>query len=438
MQTDALGLIVTTRAPAAVAAYDTALMAYLEYRLAAQAHVKAALGADPQFLMGLCFRGYMLMQLGTVEIADKVAGVVAAAKALAGDATAREAGHVAALEHWAAGRVGDACRLWEEILIEAPGDLLALRLHHFMSFWQGRRAALRDLPAAAAGRLDPAMPGYGFVLGMLAFGLEECGDYAEAERYGRHAVELNREDLWAVHAVAHVLEMQCRHEEGTQWLDQPFGTWDDRNPFKDHLWWHAALFSLELGDFDRVLDIYDREVRVDETGFYLDVQNAASMLMRLELLGVDIGGRWEALADIAEQRKDDHVLPFTDAHFMLAFTGAGRIASARTYLDSLKRFAAAGGADAAGVTASLTVPLAEGLLAYGEGACGKAVDRLLPMRHEMAPLGGSHAQQDVFQQILIDAAIRDGRTELARSLLAERAVLRPRSRWAHDRLAALA
>ena len=70
----------------------------------------------------------------------------------------------------------------------------------------------------------------------------------------------------------------------SQFLDQPFGAWSDRNPFKDHVWWHTALFALELGDYDRVLDVYDREVKVNEVGFYLDVQNAASMLMRLKLM----------------------------------------------------------------------------------------------------------------------------------------------------------
>ncbi len=434
MQQDALGLEITTGSADAAAAYDRALFDFLEYRLATGDHVKAVLEADPDCMMGLCFRGYMLMQLGTNQVAGKVRQALDRARAAAGNATARERRHVEALAAWLDGRIAAACRHWGDILVEAPRDLLALRLHHFMSFWQGRRASLRDAPAGVLGAIDEDTPGYGLVQGMLAFGLEECGDYARAEAYGRAAVERNDNDLWSIHAVAHVLEMQCRHAEGTDWLDQPFGAWGDRNPFKDHVWWHAALFALELGDHDRVLEVFDREVQVKESVFYLDVQNAASMLQRLALLGVDVGDRWATLADLVETRIDDHVMPFTDTQFMMGLTGAGRLTSARAFLASLRRFAEGGDNDAAQVTGALTIPVAEALLAHAEGDYGKTVDDLAPIRHDLAPLGGSHAQQDIFQQVLIDAATRAGRTALARSLLVERRVLRPDSRWADDRL----
>lgn len=436
-QDDAFGLTLSTDSKDAAAAWNKAVPDFLEYRLTTGNHIKAALEADPDFVMGLCFRGYFLMQLGTTAVAGKVREVLGEAKARLEAATPRERRHVVALEHWLNGRPGEACREWEAILVEAPTDFIALRLHHFSSFWRGDREALRGEPASVLGRIDEATPGYNFALGMLAFGLEECGDYAAAEHCGRKAVALNGDDLWAIHSVAHVLEMQCRHDEGAAFLSQPFSAWADRNPFKDHVWWHTALFALELGDHDRVLDIYDREVKVKEGGFYLDVQNAASLLMRLELAGVDVGDRWRTLAALAEQRIDDHVLPFTDAHFMLALTGAHRLDAARSYLDSLERFAA-GGSEPAQITATHTVPVAKALLAYADGRYGDAADRLLALRHDLGPLGGSHAQQDVFHQILIDAAMRAGRPELARSLLAERMVLRPGSDWARERLRELA
>jgi hypothetical protein len=296
---------------------------------------------------------------------------------------------------------------------------------------------LRDAPAGVLARIDRDLPGHGFVLGMLAFGIEETGDYARAEALGREAVARNGDDLWAIHSVAHVLEMQCRHAEGADWLDKPAGLWSDRNPFKDHVWWHGALFALELGRHDRVLDIYDREVKVKEGGFYLDVQNAASLLMRLELEGVDVGDRWRTLAELAETRTGDHVMAFTDAHFMMALAAAGRAEAASAYRGSLERFAAEGGSDAATVARSHTVPVAKALEAYGEGRYEAAAEGLYTLRHGLDPLGGSHAQQDIFHQIMIDAAMRAGRTALARSLLAERKVLRPGSRWADARLAAL-
>jgi tetratricopeptide (TPR) repeat protein len=344
--------------------------------------------------------------------------------------------HVAALAAWCEGDTRQACAVWEQIVTEAPTDILALRLNHFANFWLGESRALRDLPAGVLATWDPTMLGYGNLLGMLSFGLEECGEYAEAEKAGRRAVEINPEDLWSIHAVAHVLEMQGRLKEGTAWLNQPGGTWADRNPFKDHLWWHTALFPLEAGDYDRVLALYDAEVKVDEGGFYLDVQNAASLLLRLEFCGVDVGNRWDALANVTEKRVDDHVLGFTDIHFMIALARGGRKDAAENLLASLGSFSAApNGNVAAALAGPLTLPICEAVLAFVAKDFGRSVDLLLPLRYRWQGLGASHAQRDLFNQILIEAAIGDGRTALARHLLAQSVNLKPNSRYTWQRYA---
>lgn len=424
----------TTSAPEAADALRTAVAESLEHRLSAMDHVKAALEADPECVMGLAMRAGMMLQIGTAQVHPKVAATLAHANRHAKGASRREQMHVAALEHWLAGNLTRAGGVWQEIVDDCPQDILALRLHHNASFWTGDRDRLRNAPMQVIGRLGEDTPASAFVMGMCSFGLEESGEYAEAESFGRRAVERNGDDLWALHAVAHVLEMQCRHGEGCELLDQPFGTWSDRNPFKDHLWWHSALFWLESGDTARVLELYDREVRVDETGFYLDVQNAASLLKRLELVGVDVGDRWEELADLAQSRTGDHVMPFTDAHFMLALTGAGRLDAARGYVSSLRDFAQKESNQVASVTRDVNVPLCEALLACAEGRYGEAADALYDMRDDLSPMGASHAQRDIFQQVLIDAAMQAGQTDRARALLQERKAQRPGSAWARDRL----
>jgi len=331
MTQDAYGLDLTTVSDDAAASWNAAFAASLEHRLVAAEHVKVALGADPDFVMGLCMRASMMLQIGSNGVYPKIAETLAKAKIHENGVTPRERMHVAALELWLAGNLSKATSLWQEILDQWPTDMMALKLHHNGSFWTGNRQGLASAPAAALKTFGDDAPVSGFIMGMAAFGLEENGDYERAEKYGREAVERNENDLWSLHAVAHILEMQCRQDEGRSLLNQPAGTWTDRSPFKDHLWWHSALFALEQGDIPRVLELYDAEVRVDETGFYLDVQNAASLLMRLELIGVDVGERWEELADLAQVRTGDHVMPFTDAHFMLALTGAGSLEAARGY-----------------------------------------------------------------------------------------------------------
>ena len=437
MPLDSFGLELTTVSDDAARAWDCAVAESLEHRLSASERVKEVLDADPDCVMALVFRGAMMLMIGTNRVEGKVADVLAHAKRVSGNATRREQMHVAALGHWLAGETNKARAVWREIVSEWPGDLVALRMHHHGSFWSGDRKELLAGPLTAYEALGEYAPGINFVKGMVAFGHEENGDYAQAEKFGREAMEANTNDLWSLHAVAHVLEMQCRHGEGRNLLNQPFGTWEDRTPFKDHLWWHSALFALEEGDMPRVLELYDREVRVDENGFYLDVQNAASLLERLELLGIDVGNRWDELADLAESRAGDHMMPFTDVHFMLALVGAKRLDAARSYLASLKTFGREGGNDAAKVTEDVAVPLSEGLLAYGEGRFEDAADILCAFDHDLSPLGASHAQRDIFQQVKIDAVTRAGRTDTAREMLEVRDRERPGSDWARARLASL-
>ncbi len=437
MTQDAHGLDLTTHSDEAAAALDTGIVHSLENRLSAAEHVKAALTADPEFVMGLCMRAAMLLQIGSNQVHPKIAETLVKANAHGQSANPRERMHVAALEHWLAGNLANACAVWQEVLDQWPADILALRLHHNGSFWTGNQEGLLKAPSGVLKQIGENTPASGFVMGMVAFGLEESGDYGGAEKLGRRAVERNENDLWALHAVAHILEMQCRYDEGRDLLNQPFGTWSDRNPFKDHVWWHSALFSLEKGDTSRVLELYDREVRVDESGFYLDVQNAASLLKRLELVGVDVGTRWEELADLAQIRTNDHVMPFTDAHFMLALTGAGRLEAARGYLAALQDFASKHDNAVAQVTEDVAIPLCQGLLACGEGRYDDAADILFGLSDDLWPMGASHAQRDIFQQIMIDAVMRAGRNSAARALLDEREAARPGSDWARERLKSL-
>lgn len=425
MVEDRRGLAFSSESDEAVALFDQAVDHYLEYRLDTGELLGRAMEADPGFVMPRILKASMLRLMGSTSVDDKVQAELDAIAAAGTPMNPRETLHLDALKHWVAGDLTRARQAWDAIVQEWPFDLMALRHMHFQSFWLGEQQAMRNTIASALPAWSDDMPGYGFVLGMLAFGFEEMGDYQRAEAVGREAVERNPDDLWAIHAVAHVMEMQGRLQEGMAWLDFPNDHWADRGPVKNHVWWHAALFAVESGDFDAALALYDNHVKPGERRISTDMMNAPSLLARLEFAGADVGDRWANLADWGAGWVDDHVIAFTDAHTMIPLARTERHQEAEAFIASLERFAKETDNDAAKRVEPLILPLARGIRAFYAGKPAETVELLAPIRYSLQPIGGSYAQRDIFNQLLLEAAIKAGNWPLARSMASERIALRP-------------
>lgn len=433
--TDARGLEVTCASAAAAAAHDGMTDAYVGFLADTGDRLRAAMKADPDAPMIQAQAGYVFHLMALKPLMERAEAASAKASALAAEiGNPREKLHAEALANWTRGDLRGAVDSFERLLLDYPEDILALKLAHYLHFYLGDIAEHRDSIARVLPAWREEMPGYSAVLGMRAFGLEEAGEYEAAERFGRRAVDLNPADTWSIHAVAHVLEMQGRHREGAAWIDRDVAHWDDKvHNFAFHVWWHKALFHLELGETDTVLNLYDARIRAEETTDGLDIANAAALLMRLKLLGVDCGDRWAPLAETVAGRVDERLIPFNDLHYMLALAGAGDAranAAAETIADHGEGFADYW----ASVYREIAGPMARGIAAYGAGKYQKAVSELMPVRYRWGLIGGSHAQRDVFQQVLIDAARQAGDWRLSQALLRERTSLRPNSRDAWRRL----
>ena len=435
---DARGLAVTAAGADAVRHYDGVMDAYLHFAKDTGAHLKQALTADPDFALAHCTKGYFFQLFCNRALDAKARQSLDAARALADriELTPRETLHLHALACWIAGDLTGAAACWEGILFSHPRDILALKLLGYIRFYLGQSAQMRDAVARVRHAWDEDVPGFHAVLGMHAFGLEETGDYVAAEGEGRRAVELDPEDLWAVHAVAHVFEMTDRQRDGIAWLEGSAQHWGRGNNFVYHLWWHLALFYLELEDFERVLSLYDEHVRVDtRSDEYLDICNAASLLWRLEERGIDVGERWIELSQKSSARIGDHLMVFPDAHFALSLAGAGDAENLAEMLRSMRDSSGRNGVTESMISAAVGLPISEAIAAWYEGLYDLAVDRLMPVRYLLADIGGSHAQRDMFWQMLIAACLRCERIPEARALLSERVALKPGNAWSWRRYA---
>ncbi|HXW25888.1 MAG TPA: tetratricopeptide repeat protein [Xanthobacteraceae bacterium] len=430
MTRDIHGLPITTSA-AAGEAFGRTVLSYLKYQVDAPEQLKATLGADPDFGLAHCLKGHFAMlsyKQANVPVAVEAARV---ARARTAKATARERAHVMALDAWIGGDLDRTLDVWETILADHPTDVLALRLAHFNNFWLGRPRAMAASVERVLPKWGSELPGYGTLLSCRAFALEECGDYAGAEPAGRKAVEIDPGDVWGTHAVAHIMEMQGRHDEGIAWLDRLEPHWVGRNNLLHHLWWHRALFHLERDETAQVLALYDRRFRdltspltQAQPDLYIDVQNAASMLFRLERRGVDVGDRWTEIADKAEERIGDCLSAFTLPHWMMALAATGREEAAARMLEAMRAFAA-GREPAAAIVGDIAVPICAAVLAHRRGEPARAVALMRPVLDAMYRLGGSHAQQDVLEQLFLDAALKADRADDVRLLLARVAARHP-------------
>ncbi|WP_426959573.1 tetratricopeptide repeat protein [Muricoccus radiodurans] len=412
MPQDAQGHALTIAGGPAARAYGRTVEALLANRRDTPTLMEAALAADAEAPMVLSLRAALAMLATSGATIPTARAFAARAVEAATGATPREGLHAAAVAAWAEGEVEQALADWEAILASYPRDVVAMRLHHFAAFWQGRPGAMAAIADALRPHWTDNVPGYSNVLACRAFAYEETGRYVEAEEAGRAAIERDPCDLWAAHAVAHVLEMQGRRGEGIAWLDGLERNWGEGNNLRHHLLWHRALFHLERGEFDRVIALYDQGFRDLSSpltqaapDLYIDMQNAISMLFRLERQGVNVGPRWAELADKAEARIGDTLSAFTLPHWAMALGATGRHVAARRLLDAVAR-AAEGDTLQARTLRRAALPACHAVLLRARGAYVPAVECLRPALPHLPELGGSHAQQAVLEELFLDCALR--------------------------------
>ena len=433
---DARDVAHSTTSDLAIQHYETALEQFQSYRGDVLATLDAALAADPSFVSAQLFKAFALFTLSEKKYLPDVAAALDAARVHAPIMTPRERQLLAAGDQLVRYEWDGASRTLEAVLVDHPRDALALQTAHLMDFFRGDALNLRNRVARVLPHWSAAVPGYSYVLGMYAFGLEECNQYRDAETTARRALELEEKDGWAVHAVTHVMEMQGRIDEGIGWLESREPDWAPDNGFAFHNWWHLALFYLDKGNIERVLHLYDTAIQPEPAVFALSLVDATALLWRLNLEGIDVADRWDGVAANWEQRLDverGHYA-FNDLHAMLAFAAAGRAAAAGRLQLDLQATAVEGAGGAGMMAREVGLPLALGIRAYARQDYAAAAELIHATRDGAHRFGGSHAQRDLLSLTLIDAAHRAGRATLARHILAERQVLKPTA-WS-ERLAA--
>ena len=427
---DQRGNPVGTSSGEALGHAETALWRMCSFFDAPLADLDAAIAADPAWMLPHVMRASFLLTLTEPSLVADARASLEQADLLAAHAPERERAHWAAADRCAAGDWHGACAAWEQILRQHPRDLCALQWAHLFDFYRGDARNLRQRVA----RVLPEWPRddalHPYLLGMHAFGLEENNLYAQAEAVGREAVAGEAKVPWATHAVAHVMEMQGRFDEGRRWLREHEPVWAEGNGFAGHHWWHLALFHLEAMDLAGALALHDAHQGSAHAVLTLQRLDGAALLWRLRLLDaegtLDLAARWSDLAqgwDLTP--RDAGHSAFNDVHMLIALIGLRDAARAQSLFAAVQRRAERGSDSNAAMAREVGLPLMRALLAFDAGDAAEAVGLLAPLRETAHRFGGSHAQRDLIDQTLLAAcAMPNGDRALGRALLNERLLAR--------------
>ena len=425
MNQDAQGYHLSGATAAGVTTYDEAVRAFNLVCGDAVGLFDAARQAAPDFVMAHLGKAWVLAAANDPGLMTQASLLVETARRL--PLNDREQAHLAALSHSVQGSRAAAVAVLDRHLMHYPFDLLAHQAAVLADGFLGRFHWIRDRSARALPLWSEDQPGYATLLAFHGFGLEEAGDYARAEAESRAAADLEPLSFWPHHTVAHVMEMTGRPEDGVGWMAAREALWSTPGHANQvHIWWHQALFHIELGQYDAALALYDGPIRATQRPLSLSLTNGSALLWRLDTLGCDIGDRWQELAALWQDHADGKCLVFSDIHAAMAELRSGQESLVERRLAAMRQTAASG-VEAAGLYRTVGIPIVNGLAAFNRGDYDQAVDWLLPVRVDLWQIGGSHAQRDVIDWTLAEAAVRAGKRDVALALAHQRLDARPRS-----------
>jgi hypothetical protein len=397
----ATGLTVSTEDPAIATAIDTLEAELLRYGNGVAAFLDSG-AATSDCALALALSGAVHLFALTVEGRARARPLIEAARLHAGTATERELLVVNGVTKWFANDITASIAIFSEVTRRWPADLISAKICHFLQLNSGDFAGM----LASTSELAGARPNCGFAQGMHAFALEQAGEFVAAERLGRRAAEMS-DDPWAQHAVAHVLDETGRMAEGRAWMLAHAPSWDACSSFMyTHNWWHAALFEIGLGDHEAALRLFDRRVWGVRRDCCQDQVNAVSLLVRFELLGLDVGDRWADLAPHLEKRISDRANAFVDLHYAYGLARAGYDGAIERQLAGLHAVAERPG-DAPDYAFHAAVSAAtDGMVAHARGDHSRASATLDASQAWLTHFGGSRTQRRIIDLIREDSGRR--------------------------------
>jgi tetratricopeptide (TPR) repeat protein len=416
---DRYGLPVSTSSTTAAQRYQEGMDRLLSYGLGAEDCFAAAVAADDGLALGHAGAALLSFFQGDGRAAR---AAIARAGRLTPGQTRREQRHVEALSAIISGETARGLDMIQEHVPEFPRDALLVN-QASSSIGFGGQADREQFRVAFLERLAPAYGEDWWFQSALGFACHEVGRFEESRRLSERSLEQWPGNANASHNIAHVCYETGDGDGGVAFLEDWLAGYDRRAPYHCHLAWHLALFELQRGRAREALEICERDI-LGATNPRLAVMDGAALLWRFGLYGCESGPLpWRPFADLAA-RVSRPGFVFGDIHAAFAHAASGDAGALSALIDTLRDLAAKGHP----IAGTVALPLVQGVAAFAAGDHAGTLAHLEPIEDQIHRMGGSHAQWEVFEEMMVVCRLRLGRHEAAARLVRRRLERRPSPR----------
>jgi hypothetical protein len=435
---DCRGLPLTTFSDLAAEHYREGIDLLLSAWPGAAEVLEEAIAADPDFALAHAARARLHAM--RVEPAKARAGIATAAEIVSRHGTERERSHVEVLSLAINGPPAEALQRALAHADAWPRDVLILSLP-LGAFGLLAFSGMADHDQARVDLCERHARHFEaddwWFLTYRGWAHAENGAVARGRDLAQRAYDLRRNNANGVHALSHAMYEGGAGEEADKLIAAWLPGYDRSGVLHGHIAWHAALAALERGDAERALAIYGEHVQPSvSVGLPVNViSDTASFLWRLQAYGHQVPeGLWRAAADYAAPAFPKAGFAFADLHMTLLAAANGNKAAVEQRVSALAELV-----DAGTLAAGPVVPAAcRAALAFAEenyAACARILE---PVAAEVVRIGGSGAQREIVEDMLILALMRSGEAARAQAILDRRLHRRPSprdTRW-HSLLSA--
>lgn len=423
MHQDRFGQGITSQSARAVELYDDAVEKMFALQPGSGTLIDEALELDPAFALGHCAKARSLAGIGENARARDYA---ARGRDLAANLPERERRHAEIVSLAFHGESIAALAVVHEHAAAYPRDAVplsfALGVYGLFGFggfndFRERQVELLETVAHAYGRDD------WWFLASYGWALVEVGRSDEGIPLLDRALLLRPDNANAAHGRAHGYYEQGAAQEGEAFIEAWLPGYDRGAVLHAHLAWHQALFALQRGEVERAQAVYRDSIRpaVSQTLPMFTVIDCASFLLRAAMAGCDLDvEQWKEVLRLVEERFSKPGIPFVNTHLAMVYGGVGDHEAMKgleqgvaTLLDEGKQ-----------PSGSVVADLCSGIAAYGSGRYRDATRVFRRAMPDLARLGGSNAQRDVYIDLAVSASIRAGDFEAAREVAMQRWIRR--------------